>query len=516
MQAYCKLSIRDAIQPSVESEENALAQPIRVKHLVGGKWQARGATAEDRNPAHPGEVVALVPRGSQTSASAALQSARHALRDWARVPALARGELLDRTASLLLSRAEAIALELSREEGKTLTESTGEVRRAASIFRYFAGRTADPIGEVFGSGSASTSIATIRQPIGVVAIVTPWNFPIAIPAWKIAPALAYGNTVVFKPAGATPLTAYRLVECLVDAGLPAGVLNLLHAPGSAVTAAWLRPNGVDALSFTGSTDTGASLQGIAAAAHLKVQLELGGKNAVVVAADADLDQAADAIVRSAFNSAGQKCTAASRVIVVQTVMRALRDRLADRVRALPAGDPLDPATVLPPLIDSSAQSRVGQAVGAAESQGARVVARSRVPDEGYFHPAVLLDTIDPTMAIANEEIFGPVVGLLEARQLGEAIELHNSVRYGLSGSIFTSDLRSAHAFAQSAQAGVIHINGDTTGAEPHVPFGGMKGSSSWSREQGLEAERFYTQVKTIYHDGLPVVGLFDHPPYPEV
>jgi aldehyde dehydrogenase (NAD+) len=472
-------------------------------------WVDGEAYADDRNPARPAEVVARVPVGDRATADAALAAARGALRDWARLPAPARGEILFRAAALLMDRSSDIGTELSREEGKTLVEGVGEVRRAASIIRYFAGQTTEAIGSVYASATPGTRIHTIRQPVGVVAAITPWNFPIAIPAWKVAPALAFGNTVVLKPASATPLTAHRLVEAFVDAGLPAGVLNLVYASGEVVASSWFVPGGADAISFTGSETVGRGIQAAAGATHAKVQLELGGKNAVVVAEDADVDKAAQLIVRGAMASAGQKCTATSRVIAIGGVLPALRDAITARVEALVPGDPLDPDTTLGPVIDMGAKERIAAAVAEAQRSGARILTRRPVPSAGAFAPAVVFDRVVPDMTIAREEIFGPVVAVIEAADLGEALRVHDMVAYGLSASIFTRDLGIADTFVHAARAGIVHVNGETAGAEPHVPFGGMKASSSWSREQGHEAEAFYTQTKTIYVDGLPGAGLFD-------
>lgn len=483
--------------------------PVLLTHRIGGSWIVGPTAGDDRNPARPEEIVASIPVADRAHLDAAASAARSALPGWARTPPVARGEVLFRAANLLLERAEGIGRELAREEGKTLAEGVGETRRAAAILRYFAGQTSEPIGEVYGSMTPGTRLYTIRQPVGVVAIVTPWNFPIAIPAWKIAPALAYGNTVLFKPAGATPLTAYRLVEAFVDAGLPDGVLNLVLAPGSLIEARWFRPGAAEALSFTGSEPIGRRLQLRAAETHMKVQLELGGKNAVVVAEDADLERAADHIARGAFASAGQKCTATSRVIAIGSVLSPLRDALTDRVARLVAGDPLDPTTTLGPVIDTDARDRIEAAVRQAVGSGARVVASTEVPTQGAFSPATMLDNVERSMPIAHEEIFGPVVVLIGANDLADAIRIHNDVAYGLSGSIFTRDLAIADTFVHAAQVGIVHINGETAGAEPHVPFGGMKGSASWSREQGRAASEFYTQGKTVYVDGVPGCGLFD-------
>lgn len=495
--------------PGSVAPNRSTDQPVELGHLIAGAWEGAGEVDPDRNPARPGEIVAFAPRGDANVVARASEAARAALPAWARMPAPGRGEILFRASDLLVQRADAIGRELSREEGKTLAEGVGEVRRASLILRYFAGRTVDRIGEVYASASVGTRITTVRQPLGVVAVIAPWNFPIAIPAWKIAPALAYGNTVVFKPAGATPLTAYRLVQALVDAGLPSGVLNLVFASGPIVSDALMASSGVNAWSFTGSAEVGRELHRRAIEIGAKVQLELGGKNAVVVAPDADIERAADAIVRGGYASAGQKCTATSRVIAIGTAMEPLRAALIERVHALHQGDPLESTTSLGPLIDDAAQERVAAMLADAERDGARVVTRTLAPSNGAFHPAVLLDHVDPTMSVAREEIFGPVVGLIAARDTDEAMRLHNAVAYGLSASIFTRDLRVADRFVHEAQAGIVHVNGETAGAEPHVPFGGMKGSSSWSREQGVEAEHFFTQTKVAYWDDLSGAGLFD-------
>lgn len=480
-----------------------------LAHRIGDEWVAETPGAEDRNPANPDEVIALVSHGTPDHLVAAATAARDALPAWAGMPAPARGEILFKAANLLFERAEQVGRDLAREEGKTLAEGIGETRRAASILRYFAGQTSEPIGEVYASATPGTRLYTQRGPVGVVAAITPWNFPIAIPAWKIAPALAYGNTVLFKPAAATPLTANHFVAALVDAGLPAGVLAMVFADGASVSEHWIASGAVDAVSFTGSEAVGRRLQATAVTQHAKVQLELGGKNAVIVAPDADLARAAEMIVRGAMASAGQKCTATSRVIAVGDVAGPLREAIVERVGKLRAGDPTDPATSLGPVIDGAARDRIAGMVAAAESAGATVVLRPEVPAHGAFHPATVLDDVTPDMPIFHDEVFGPVVGIVQAADLDEAIRLHNGVAYGLSGSIFTRDLATAETFITTARVGLVHVNGETAGAEPHVPFGGMKGSSSWSREQGKAAADFYTQTKTVYVEGLPVRGPFD-------
>ena len=453
--------------------------------------------------------MAYVSPASAEHLQAAAAAARAALPAWASTPAPARGEILFRASGLLFERAEAIGRDLAREEGKTLAEGIVETRRAAAIVRYFAGQTSEPTGEVYASGVPGTRLFTQRIPVGVVAVITPWNFPIAIPAWKVAPALAFGNTVLFKPASHTPLVGNHLITALVDAGLPPGVIGMVFADGELVEQEWVLPGVVDAISFTGSSVVGRRLQLAALASGARVQLELGGKNSVIVAPDADMGRAADLVVRGAMASAGQKCTSTASVICIGPALDAIRDAILERVRALRIGDPLDPATTLGPLIDGAARDRVAGMVADAEAAGARVLNRPDVPGVGAYHPPVVLDRVAPDMAIAREEVFGPVLGCIAAADLDEALRIHNGVAFGMSGSIFTRDLATAEAFVGAARVGLVHVNGETAGSEPHVPFGGLKGSSSGSREQGKAAADFYTQTRTVYVEGLPALGPFD-------
>lgn len=480
-----------------------------LAHRIGDEWVAETPGREDRNPARPDDIVAYVSPASAEHLQAAAAAARAALPAWASTPAPARGEILFRASGLLFERAEAIGRDLAREEGKTLAEGIVETRRAAAIVRYFAGQTSEPTGEVYASGVPGTRLFTQRIPVGVVAVITPWNFPIAIPAWKVAPALAFGNTVLFKPASHTPLVGNHLITALVDAGLPPGVIGMVFADGELVEQEWVLPGVVDAISFTGSSVVGRRLQLAALASGARVQLELGGKNSVIVAPDADMGRAADLVVRGAMASAGQKCTSTASVICIGPALDAIRDAILERVRALRIGDPLDPATTLGPLIDGAARDRVAGMVADAEAAGARVLNRPDVPGVGAYHPPVVLDRVAPDMAIAREEVFGPVLGCIAAADLDEALRIHNGVAFGMSGSIFTRDLATAEAFVGAARVGLVHVNGETAGSEPHVPFGGLKGSSSGSREQGKAAADFYTQTRTVYVEGLPALGPFD-------
>ena len=451
------------------------------------------------------------PRAAAEHLQAAATAARGALPGWAGTPAPARGEILFKAANLLFERAEIVGADLAREEGKTLAEGIGETRRAASILRYFAGQTSEPIGEVYASATPGTRLYTQRGPVGVVATITPWNFPIAIPAWKIAPALAYGNTVLFKPATATPLTANHLVAALVDAGLPAGVLAMVFADGASVTEHWIDSGAVDASAsrarrrWAGGSRAAAGAaprQGAAGAGRQERGHRGAGRGPGARRGD---DRA-----RRDGLSAGQKCTATSRVIAIgerggaaargdRGVAGNASRRRPDRPRHHPgAGHRRAPRATA-----SRAWSRTRRPRAPAGDPAPEVPAR------GAFHPATVLEGVTPDMRIANDEVFGPVVGILPAADLDEAIRLHNAVAYGLSGSIFTRDLATAETFIATARVGLVHVNGETAGAEPHVPFGGMKGSSSWSREQGKAASDFYTQTKTVYWDGGSQAGLFD-------
>jgi acyl-CoA reductase-like NAD-dependent aldehyde dehydrogenase len=409
--------------------------------------------------------------------------------------------VLRHAADLVDARAEAIGRDLAREEGKTLAEAVGETRRAAAILRYYGGQTLEPDGETYPSHSPLTFLYARREPLGVVAAITPWNFPIAIPAWKIAPAIAFGNTVVWKPAEIVPLTATHLAAALGDAGLPDGVLNLVLGRGSVVGDTLVTHDRVDAVTFTGSNAVGRAIQLKATEAGKKVQLELGGKNPAVVLADADLELAAEQVARGAFLSAGQKCTATSRVIVEQPVLEELGERVAELARAWPVGDPLDEATKVGPLSSQAQLETVSSYLELAEREAARVLAGGgRAEDGGYFVEPTVLADLPATSRVVREEIFGPVVALLSAGSYGEAVALANDTPYGLTAALFTRDLGKALRFAHDIRAGVVKVNQETAGLEFQVPFGGMRQSSSGSREQGKVARDFFTQWKTVYLD----------------
>jgi alpha-ketoglutaric semialdehyde dehydrogenase len=472
--------------------------------LVGGRHREGDEVVLDINPSAPEEHVATVTLAGPELAAEAVEAAAAAFAAWRDTPPPARGDVLRRAADLVDERAETIGRDLAREEGKTLVEAVGETRRAAAILRYYAGQTLEPDGETYPSHSALTFLYARREPLGVVTAITPWNFPIAIPAWKIAPALAYGNTVVWKPAEIVPLTATHLAAALVDAGLPDGVLNVVLGRGSVVGDTLVTHDRVDAVTFTGSNPVGRALELKAIEAGKKVQLELGGKNPAVVLADADLELAAEQVARGAFLSAGQKCTATSRVIVDNGVVEEFGERLSELARSWPLGDPLEEATKVGPLASKAQLDTVSGYLDVAEQDSARVLAGGGRPDGGgYFVEPTVLAGLPLNSRVVREEIFGPVAVLLPADSYEEAVALANDTPFGLTAALFTRDLAKALRFSRDIRAGVVKVNQESAGLEFQVPFGGMRQSSSGSREQGKVARDFFTQWKTVYLDAPP-------------
>jgi alpha-ketoglutaric semialdehyde dehydrogenase len=473
--------------------------------LVGGRPRDGDELVADINPAAPDEHVATVTLAGPELAAEAVEAAAAAFARWRDTPPPARGEVLRRAADLVDGRAETIGRDLTREEGKTLAEAVGETRRAAAILRYYAGQTLEPDGETYPSHSALTFLYARREPLGVVTAITPWNFPIAIPAWKLAPAIAFGNTVVWKPAEIVPLTSTHLAAAFADAGLPDGVLNLVLGRGSVVGDTLVTHDRVDAVTFTGSNAVGRAIELKATEKWKKVQLELGGKNPAVVLADADLELAAEQVARGAFLSAGQKCTATSRVIVERPVLDEFGDRVAELARSWPVGDPLDEATKVGPLASKSQLDTVSGYLDVADRESARVLAGGgrRLDGGAYFVEPTVLADLPSTSPVVREEIFGPVAALLPAGSYEEAVALANDTPFGLTAALFTRDLGKALRFSHDIRAGVVKVNQESAGLEFQAPFGGMRQSSSGSREQGKVARDFFTQWKTVYLDAPP-------------
>lgn len=476
-------------------------------NYIGGDWRpaASGETFDNRNPANRDEVVAAFAASGGDEVDAAITAAAEAAESWRRTSPIARANILYQASNILAARVAGVGRDLTREEGKTLKEGIGETGRAVQILRYYAGEAQQPTGEHYPSANINTLLYTMHEPLGVVGIITPWNFPIAIPAWKIAPALAYGNTVVIKPASQAPLSSFHLAEALIEAGLPAGVLNVVTGGGEEVGSRIAADDRVVGVSFTGSNAVGTQMREVVSARGGKIQLEMGGKNPAIVLADADFDQAIQHVINGAMMSTGQKCTATSRAIVERSLADQFTETLAARIGALKVGDPLADDTQIGPLIDDRAADRVAGEVSKARESGVELlVGGGRLSDEGRdrgaFVAPTLFSNVDPESRLGQEELFGPVLGVIPVDEVDEAIAVANQVRFGLSASIFTRDLGKALKFVQGIQAGIVHVNSETAGAEPQVPFGGMKGSSSYSREQGKSAREFYTQIKTVYID----------------
>ena len=473
---------------------------------VGGSGRLREADVQAVNPARPSEVVGSFASASEVDVADACAAAQEALAVWRHRPALERATLLHRAAGILEARADAVATDLTREEGKTIGEARGEVLRGVAVLRYFAGEVAQPSGEVYPSGIDGRFLFTMQEPLGVVAVITPWNFPVAIPLWKIAPALAFGNSVVWKPAINTPTSSVHVMDVLHEAGFPPGVVNLVVGGREPVGRALVDSPALNGISFTGSERVGRGIHAAVVERGVKVQLELGGKNPVLVLPDADMTSAVRQTIVGAMLSTGQKCTATSRAIVVGDAAGPFLDRLLLAVGDLRVGDPLDPAIDVGPLVSADAHRSVTSYFDVAREERLAVGtggAPLGLEGGGWFvEPTVYLD-VEPTSRLAQEEIFGPVLGVMTASDLDEAIDIANRVEFGLSASIFTRDLAAAFHFIRHVEAGLVHVNSETTGSEPQVPFGGMKSSSSHSREQGKSARDFFTEIKTVFVDMPP-------------
>jgi aldehyde dehydrogenase (NAD+) len=472
-------------------------------NFIGGEWSPpAGGTFELRNPADTDEVVGLFPLATEDEVRAAIGTAEEAQRGWGATPGPQRGEVLFRAAEIIRQRADELARDLTREEGKTLAESKGEVLRAADIFDYFAGEGRRMGGETLPAETRDTLLYTSRMPLGVVAIITPWNFPIAIPTWKIAPALISGNAVVFKPASQAPLTALHLAEVLDAAGLPKGVLNYLTGSGSKVGNTLVTDERIDGVSFTGSYEVGQGIYQQTAKRMLRTQLELGGKNPLIVAADADLDKAVTLAARGGFGLTGQACTATSRVIVERPVVQEFTERLTAYARSLKVGPGLQEGSQMGPAVSAQQRDTDLEYVEIGQNEGAKLAAGGHAAGngggKGYFVEPTVFTGVRQDMRIAQEEIFGPVISVMEAGDFDEAIQIADGIGYGLAAAICTNDLRKALRFAERIEAGLVKVNQPTTGVPLHAPFGGFKQSSSGAfKEQGKTAVDFYTRIKTI-------------------
>lgn len=474
-------------------------------NYVAGQWVgcASGKTFPNINPANTTEIVGEFQASGPEDVLAACEAAAKVQSAWAAAPAPRRGEYLFKAAELLESRLAKLGEEMTREEGKTLPEAKGEVKRAINILRYFGGEGARQFSLQIPSERDNVFCYTLRKPLGVVALITPWNFPSAIPAWKMAPALVAGNTVVIKPASLAPLSSYRIVEALHEAGIPAGVLNYVTGAGGAVGNTLVEHPAVRAVSFTGSCAVGNALYEKVTRRKVRVQLEMGGKNPTVVLKDADLDFAADVLVNGAFFSTGQKCTACSRAIIEKSIYSPLLEKLVEKTRKLKVGNGIEPGVDIGPAVDAAQLETDLEYIAIAQDEGAELVCGGKrltggIYDLGYFVEPTLFTGVKPEMRIAQEEVFGPVLGLMVAEDFEDAMRLANGVRFGLSASIVSRDLTRVHQFINRIEAGLITVNLPTAGVEYQLPFGGTKESSFGMREQGPAALDFYTETRTVY------------------
>ncbi|MFS0722560.1 alpha-ketoglutaric semialdehyde dehydrogenase GucD [Paenibacillus sp. 1P07SE] len=473
-------------------------------NFINGEWiTPESGTQKSINPANRHEVVGLIPNSSKADLDAAAAAAKSAQRAWRKLAGSQRGALLFKAADILESRTDEIGETMTREMGKTLPEAKGETARGVAILRYYAGEGMRKVGDVIPATDAEALMYTTRAPLGTVGVISPWNFPVAIPIWKIAPALIYGNTVVWKPATETSVTAAKVARCFQDAGFPPGVLNMVVGSGSVIGQGIAEHPDINGITFTGSNAVGKQVGQAALARGAKYQLEMGGKNPIIIAEDADLELAVDATISGGLKSTGQKCTATSRVIVVKGIYDAFKARLLEKVAALKVGDGLAADTWLGPCANEKQMETVlsyvkkGVEEGAALLQGGERLEQGELSDGFYVTPAIF-EGVTSRMAIAQEEIFGPVLALIEARDIDEAIELANDTEYGLSASIYTQNIGNVLSFVQDMDAGLVRVNAETAGVELQAPFGGMKQSSSHSREQGQAAIEFYTSIKTVF------------------
>jgi methylmalonic acid semialdehyde dehydrogenase len=477
------------------------------RNFISGEWveSSSSRTVENLNPANTDDVIGSVRQATRDEAKQAVDAAAAAFRGWRTTSAPARGKIVARAARLMEEHKEELAQLLTREEGKTISESRGELQRSINVAEFCAGESRRMNGETIQSELPANFAYTIKQPLGVVACVTPWNFPVAIPVWKIAPALVAGNTVVFKPATLTPATGVRIVELFQEAGIPPGVLNLIIGSGSEAGDAIINHPAVKAVSFTGSNQVGIRLYEEVSRRGAKVQCEMGGKNPVVVMEDADMDLAVESTAQGAFGSSGQRCTATSRVVVVNDVADEFVERIAKRAGSMRIGPGNDPATEMGPTVDESQFKTVLSYIDIGRDDGATLVcggarATGAGLDKGYFVNPTVFDHVTPDMRIAREEIFGPVLSVLRVKDFDEALQVANDCEYGLSSAIFTNDAVRVFRFVDEIETGMTHINSPTTGGEAHIPFGGIKGTGIGDREQGSTALDFYTDLKVVYVD----------------
>ncbi|MFD2922230.1 alpha-ketoglutaric semialdehyde dehydrogenase GucD [Halobacillus naozhouensis] len=478
---------------------------VTYQNFINNQWV--NSTSEDLisslNPANRNEIVGYIQNSTEEDVDRAVEAAKKAKKGWRKLSGAERGNYLYKIASVMEERHKEIAETLTKEMGKTLLEAKGETSRGIAILRYFAGEGMRDTGDVIPASDSKALMYTNRVPLGVAGIITPWNFPVAIPIWKMAPALIYGNTVVIKPAQEAAITAAKIIECMEEAGVPEGVVNLVTGRGSIVGQRIIEHTGVNGLTFTGSNKVGKSVAEGAVARGAKFQLEMGGKNPIIVADDADLEQAVEATISGGLRSTGQKCTATSRVIVQEGIYEQFRERLLERTREITVGDGMKDHVWMGPCVNENQLNTVLSYIETGKEEGATLSLggeRPRDPEleNGFYVEPTIFEDVNQDMTIAQEEIFGPVLALMKVDTIEKALEMANDVTFGLSASIFTKNIDNMFEFIDEVEAGLVRVNFETAGVELQAPFGGMKDSSSGSREQGTAAKEFFTSIKTVY------------------
>lgn len=485
--------------------DTTITETPLYKNYIGGEWResVSGETFLDSNPAHPNQALGRFQKSTAADMDAAIAAASAALPAWRAVPAPVRGEIILRAAHLLEFHMDTLSRLMTQEMGKVLKEARGDIQTAVIFGKYVAGEGRRAEGETVPSAMSDKFCLTIRQPLGVVGIITPWNFPMAIPAWKVFPALVAGNTIVLKPASDTPLLATKLVEILTDAGVPAGVLNLVTGPGGTLGDALVTDPRVAMISLTGSTEVGKHVAELCGRDLRRCSLELGGKNAIIILDDANLEEAAAGVATATFGTTGQRCTATSRVIVHRVVLKEFNERIVAAAEKLRVGDGLEPETEMGPLVNSGRVGAVHEYIEIGKQEGAQLLTGGYAYQDGplaegaYYAPTVFSE-VTPQMRIAREEIFGPVLSVIPVDSYEEAIQVANSTEYGLSCAMYSDDMRKVFRAMRDIQAGLIYFNAPTTGAEPHLPFGGVKNSGNGHRELGSGAVEEFSEVKTVF------------------
>lgn len=500
--SFIKVFRRDVIEMTVKTDV-----PTYLNY-INGEWigSASNELTSSLNPANKNEIVGYVQESTKEDLDKAVAATKTAQASWKKLSGAARGEYLYKVANILQRNIDIVAEAMTKEMGKTLPEAKGETARGVAILRYYAGEGMRKVGDVIPSTDSDALMFTTRAPLGVVGVITPWNFPVAIPIWKMAPALIYGNTVVLKPAGETAVTAAKVIECFAEAGFPAGVVNMVTGSGSVIGQGIIDHKDINGITFTGSDQVGKIVGQGALARGAKYQLEMGGKNPVIVAADADLDLAVEATISGGLRSTGQKCTATSRVIVQSEVYDTFKEKLIEKVKEIKVGDGLHGETWMGPCGSESQLNTVLSYIEKGKEEGAVLLHGGAKHEEaglenGFYVQPTVFEDVTSKMAIAQEEIFGPVLALMKVDTIEEALEVANDVEFGLSASIFTTNISSMLSFIKDMDAGLVRINAESAGVELQAPFGGMKQSSSHSREQGQAAIEFFTSIKTVFVKG---------------